>query len=418
MKFSEMGLAPEIVRAIQDERYETPTPIQAQGIPVALEGLDLVGCAQTGTGKTAVFLLPILHRLRTGPANRLRALILVPTRELAVQVAESIRTYGRYLRLKSSAVYGGVGFGSQQQKLRNGLDLLVATPGRLLDHMNHGNVNFGRLEVLVLDEADRMLDMGFIRDVRKIVRSLPTKRQTLFFSATMPAAIQQLAQEILKSPVLVTVSRQSAPAEGVRQVVYPVVVSQKRHLLRHLIAKEKMSQTLVFTRTKHGANKLAEFLDRSGHAVAAIHGNKSQTARIQALESFRHGRVSILVATDVASRGLDVDGISHVVNFDVPHSPEDYVHRIGRTARAGRVGDALTLMSPEEKPQIRAIEKLIGQRIPTRDISGYAVPNVSTQSLSGRGHSPLRSWRRGGLAKQSSHQRDGQRYKHGARRPF
>ena len=393
MKFSELGLAPELVRAIQDQHYETPTPIQAQGIPLALEGRDLIGCAQTGTGKTAVFVLPILHRLRTGPAHRLRALILVPTRELAAQVAESVRTYGCHLHLKSTVVFGGVGLGPQQQKLRQGIDLLVATPGRLLDHLNRGNVNFRDLEVFVLDEADRMLDMGFIRDVRKIVRSLPSERQTMLFSATMPEAIQQLAKEILRSPVLVEVSRRSTPVEGVRQVVCSVVVPHKRHLLQHLIAKEKMSQTLVFTRTKHGANKLAEFLDRSGHSVAAIHGNKTQAARTQALDSFQRGRVRILVATDVASRGLDVDGISHVVNFDVPHSPEDYVHRVGRTARAGRVGDALTLMSPEERPLIRAIEKLIGQRIPVREVTGYTVPPNSTQNVSRQNHSSGRPWK-------------------------
>jgi len=402
MKFSELGLAPELVRAVQDQCYETPTPIQAQGIPLALEGRDLVGCAQTGTGKTAVFVLPILHRLRTGPVNHLRALVLVPTRELAAQVAESVRTYGRHLRLRSTVVFGGVGLEPQQHKLRQGVDLLVATPGRLLDHMERGNVNFRSLEVFVLDEADRMLDMGFIRDVRKIVRALPAKRQTMLFSATMPEAIQQLAKEILRSPVVVEVSRRSAPAEGIRQVVYPVVVSHKRHLLQHLIAKEKMSQTLVFTRTKHGANKLAEFLDRSGHPVDAIHGNKSQAARTQALESFRRGRVGVLVATDVASRGLDVDGISHVVNFDVPHSPEDYVHRIGRTARAGGVGDALTLMSPEERPLIRAIEKLIGQRIPVREVTGYSVPSGSTQGHNHQDHSPGRPWRQGVPVSRSS----------------
>ncbi len=409
MKFSELGLAPEIVRAVQDERYETPTPIQARGIPPALEGRDLVGCAQTGTGKTAVFLLPVLHRLRTGPGSRLRALILVPTRELAVQVAASVRTYGRHLRLQSLAVFGGVGLEPQQQKLRQGVDLLVATPGRLLDHLERGNVHFRDLEVFVLDEADRMLDMGFIRDVRKIIRLLPDQRQTMLFSATMPAAIQQLAREILKSPAFVEVSRRSAPAEGVRQVVCPAVVPHKRHLLHHLIAEDKMPQTLVFTRTKHGADKLAAFLSRSGHPVAAIHGNKSQSARTQALESFRRGRVGILVATDVASRGLDVDGISHVVNFDVPHSPEDYVHRIGRTARAGRVGNALTLMSPEERPLIRAIEQLIGQRIPLREVTDYRVPEDSAQGLNRRVLTADRPWRRHDPAGRSSRGRFGQR---------
>jgi ATP-dependent RNA helicase RhlE len=333
--------------------------------------------------------------LQSGSSNRLRALVLVPTRELAAQVVESVRTYGRYLRLKSAAIFGGVGLEPQRQKLRQGVDILVATPGRLLDHMERGNLNFRNLEVFVLDEADRMLDMGFIRDVRKIVRTLPLERQTMLFSATMPEAIQQLAKEILRSPVHVEVSRRSAPAEGVRQMVCSVGISHKRHLLQHLIAKEKMSQTLVFTRTKRGANKLAEFLERSGHSVAAIHGNKSQAARIQALDSFQRGRVRILVATDVASRGLDVDGISHVVNFDVPHTPEDYVHRIGRTARAGRVGDAMTLMSPEEKPLVRAIERLIGQRIPVREVTGYTVPSDSTRGSNHRIHFSDRPWRQG-----------------------
>jgi ATP-dependent RNA helicase RhlE len=397
MKFSDLGLSPELVRAVQDQRYETPTPIQTQGIPPALAGRDLIGCAQTGTGKTAVFVLPILHRLRTGPAPRLRALILVPTRELAAQVAQSVRTYGRHLRIKSAAVYGGVGLEPQQQKLRQGIDLLVATPGRLLDHMERGNVNFRSLEMVVLDEADRMLDMGFIRDVRRIVRELPAERQTLLFSATMPEAIRQLAEEILREPVLVEVSRRSTPAEGIRQVVCPVGVSDKRHLLRHLLAEEKMLQTLVFTRTKHGANKLSEFLGRNGHPVAAIHGNKSQSARTQALESFRQGRVGVLVATDVASRGLDVEGISHVVNFDVPRSPEDYVHRIGRTARAGREGNALTLVSPEERPLIRAIEQLIGRRIPVREVTGYTVHRDSAPPLNPQGRAiGVKPWQQGG----------------------
>ncbi|HEX9757457.1 MAG TPA: DEAD/DEAH box helicase [Nitrospiria bacterium] len=367
-KFSDLGLAPELLRAIQEKGYKNTTPIQTQGIPRILEGRDLVGCAQTGTGKTAVFVLPILHHLRLGQPKHLRALILVPTRELAAQVYESVRTYGRYLHLKSAAVFGGVSLVPQQQKLRQGIDLLVATPGRLLDLMERGNVNFKNLEFFVLDEADRMLDMGFIGDVRKIARKLPSKRRTMLFSATMPEPIHQLAKELLNSPVRVEVSRQSSSAEGIHQEICPVVVSNKRNFLQNLIREEKMLQTLVFTKTKRGVEKLSKFLIQSGYPVATIHGNKSQWARTQALESFRRGKVNILVATDVASRGLDVVGISHVVNFDVPHSPEDYVHRIGRTARAGKGGNALTLMSPEEKPLIWAIEKLIGKRIPVRGI--------------------------------------------------
>jgi len=380
-KFCELDLAPELVRAIQEKGYKNPTPIQAKGIPRILEGRDLVGCAQTGTGKTAVFVLPILHHLRKGPAKHLRALILVPTRELAAQVTESIRTYGRHLHLKSVAIFGGVSHVPQQQKLRQGVDLLVATPGRLLDHLERGNVHFRNLEFFVLDEADRMLDMGFIGDVRKIARKLPSRRKTLLFSATMPESIHQLAKELLSSPVRVEVSRQSSPAEGIQQEICPVVVSNKRNFLQHLIREEKMLQTLVFTKTKRGVEKLSKFLLRSGYPVAAIHGNKSQWARTQALESFRKGRVEILVATDVASRGLDVNGISHVVNFDVPHSPEDYVHRIGRTARAGRGGNALTLMSPEEKPLVREIEKLIGKRIPVRKPTDFNTRSKSYQPV-------------------------------------
>jgi len=373
VSFSELNLAPEIARAVREQGYEAPTPIQEKAIPGVLAGRDLIGCAQTGTGKTAAFTLPILHRLRAGARGRLRALILTPTRELALQVAESLRAYGRHLRLDSAVVHGGVGLEPQQAKLRRGVDILVATPGRLLDLMGRGNVDFRSLEVLVLDEADRMLDMGFIRDVRRIVRALPARRQTLLFSATMPDEIRRLAREILRDPVNVEVApRRSAPAAGVRQTLLPVATVRKRDLLAHLLETEARGLTLVFTRTKHGANKLARHLEGRGHAVALLHGNRSQAQRTRALDSFRGGRARVMVATDIAGRGIDVEGIAHVVNYDLPNVPEDYVHRIGRTARAGATGDAISLVSPEDHPHVRGIEVLIGHAIDRRVMQGFA----------------------------------------------
>jgi ATP-dependent RNA helicase RhlE len=371
MRFEDLGLAPEILRAVKAKNYETPTPIQEQAIPAILEGKDVIGCAQTGTGKTAGFTLPILHRLREGQSPSLRVLVLVPTRELAAQVHESIRTYGRFLRLRTAVVFGGVNIERQTMALRHGADILVATPGRLLDHMRQGHVNFRSLEVLVIDEADRMLDMGFIPDVRTIIKSIPQQRQTLFFSATMPGEIQKLAHEILKSPLVIQIARQGTPASGVRQVVYPVDASRKRDLLVHLIEKENMDQVLVFTRTKHRADTLARQLERNGKRVAALHSNKSQNARTRTLEDFRRGSIQVLVATNIAARGLDVKGISHVVNYELPDSPEDYVHRVGRTARAEATGDAISLMSPNERGNLRDIERLIGSKIPQVIITGF-----------------------------------------------
>ncbi len=373
MSFAELNLAPEIARAVKEEGYETPTPIQEGAIPGVLAGRDLIGCAQTGTGKTAAFTLPILHRLRAGTRGRLRALILTPTRELALQVTESLRVYGRYLKIDSAVVHGGVGLEPQQARLRRGVDILVATPGRLLDLMGRGSVNFRSLEVLVLDEADRMLDMGFIKDVRRIVAALPTRRQTLLFSATMPDEIRRLTREILRDPVNVEVApRRSAPAAGVRQTLLPVTTGRKRDLLAHLLETEARGLTLVFTRTKHGANKLARDLEGRGHSVALFHGNRSQSQRIRALDSFRGGRTRVMVATDIAGRGIDVEGIAHVVNYDLPNVPEDYVHRIGRTARAGATGDAISLVSPEDHPHVRGIETLIGHAIERRVMQGFA----------------------------------------------
>ncbi len=373
MPFTKLGLAPELARAVREEGYETPTPIQQGAIPSLMAGRDLIGCAQTGTGKTAAFTLPLLHRLREGARGRLRALILTPTRELALQVAEAVKVYGRHLHLRSAVVYGGVGIGPQVSALRRGIDILVATPGRLLDHMGRGNVDFRSLEVLILDEADRMLDMGFIRDVRRIIGALPARRQTLLFSATMPDEIRRLSREILRDPVNVEVApRRSTPPQGVRQLLLPVASARKRDLLAHLIENEARGQTLVFTRTKHGANKLARHLEKRGHAVAVLHGNRNQSQRTRALDAFKKRRARVMVATDIAGRGIDVEGIAHVVNYDLPNVPEDYVHRIGRTARAGATGHAISLVTPEDRQHVRAIETLIGRTIERRTVQGFA----------------------------------------------
>ncbi len=395
MSFVELNLAPEIARAVKEEGYEAPTPIQEGAIPGILAGRDLIGCAQTGTGKTAAFTLPILHRLRAGTRGRLRALILTPTRELALQVSESLRVYGRHLKIDSAVVHGGVGLEPQQARLRRGVDILVATPGRLLDLMTRGNVDFRSLEVLVLDEADRMLDMGFIKDVRRIVAALPARRQTLLFSATMPDEIRRLTREILRDPLNIEVApRRSTPPVGVRQTLLPVIAGRKRELLAHLLETEARGQTLVFTRTKHGANRLARDLEGRGHSVAVLHGNRSQSQRTRALESFRGGRARVLVATDIAGRGIDVEGIAHVVNFDLPNVPEDYVHRIGRTARAGATGDAISLVSPEDHPHVRGIETLIGHVIERRVMQGFgsgpaAGPQAVARAGATAGHPPV-----------------------------
>jgi len=369
--FADLGLMPELLRAVQDAEYNIPTPIQAQAIPVVLRGADLFGCAQTGTGKTAGFLLPILQRLAQGKRGRLRTLVLTPTRELAAQIGESARIYGKYLPVRSTVVFGGVGLGPQEGRLRQGVDLLIATPGRLLDHLERGNLEFSALEVLVLDEADRMLDMGFLPDVRRILRTLPAERQTLLFSATMPQEIEILAYQTLKAPVTIEVGRRATPVSAVRQVIYPVEPDQKRGLLCHLLKHSGMKHVLVFTRTKVRAERLARYLSQTGRRVEALHGDKSQSARTQALNGFRNGRVDVLVATDIAARGLDVEGISHVVNFDVPNIPEDYVHRIGRTARAEADGNAISLVSSEELNFVHEIERLIGVTIPRRLVVGF-----------------------------------------------
>ena len=375
MPFSSLGLSAELLRAVSEKGYPEPTPIQRQAIPVVLEGRDILAGAQTGTGKTAGFTLPLLQRLNSatqgGRGHMLRALILVPTRELAAQVQDSVRSYGKYLPLKSAVVFGGVGYSPQIDALRRGVDILVATPGRLLDHMEQRTVDLSQIEILVLDEADRMLDMGFIRDIRKVIAALPEQRQNLLFSATYSDEIKALADGLLSEPVYIEVARRNTAAELVTQVVHPVDRDRKRELLAHLIRTNDWKQVLVFTRTKHGANRLAEQLERDGIRSAAIHGNKSQGARTKALADFKRNAVRVLVATDIAARGLDIDQLPHVVNFELPNVPEDYVHRIGRTGRAGKEGEAMSLVCVDEHDFLKSIERMLKREIPKAVVSGF-----------------------------------------------
>ncbi len=382
MSFEKLGLRAELLSAVAAEGYTTPTPVQERTIPVVLEGRDVLAGAQTGTGKTAAFALPILQLLnKTDSAMRFpRALVLTPTRELAAQVHESFLTYGRNLRLRSTVVYGGVGINPQMDKLRRGVDILVATPGRLLDHAGQGTVNLSRVEILVLDEADRMLDMGFIHDIRRIMKLLPVKRQNLLFSATYSDDIRQLADGILHKPELIEVARRNIAAENVTQMVHPVGHLRKRELLSHLIKQGDWQQVLVFTRTKHGANRLATQLLSDGVSATAIHGNKSQAARTRALADFKNGSVRTLVATDIAARGLDIDRLPHVVNFELPNVPEDYVHRIGRTGRAGSNGMAVSLVCAEEEELLTGIQRLLKLTIPVKKISGFDHDAASAQA--------------------------------------
>jgi len=374
MSFDTMGLPQPILDAVRAKGYTRPSPIQAQAIPAVLSGRDVMAAAQTGTGKTAGFTLPLLTLLSRGErarANQVRALILTPTRELAAQVAESVSTYGANLPLKSTVVFGGVKINPQMMKLRRGADILVATPGRLLDLFGQNAVKFKQLDVLVLDEADRMLDMGFIHDIRKILSLLPTKRQNLMFSATFSEEIRKLAKGLVRDPVEISVTPRNTTAETVEQRVYPVDKKQKPAVLTHLIREHQWQQVLVFTRTKHGANRLTKQLDGAGIKAAAIHGNKSQGARTRALEEFKSGKTSVLVATDIAARGLDIDQLPHVVNFDLPSVPEDYVHRIGRTGRAGALGQAISLVSADEIKQLVDIERLIKRRLTREYVDGF-----------------------------------------------
>ena len=374
MTFEQLGLSADLLRSVADQGYGSPTPIQQQAIPVILQGQDLLASAQTGTGKTAGFTLPLLQRLSTSPGNGKRApraLILTPTRELAVQVGESVKTYGKYLPLRTAVVYGGVKIGPQFKQLRQGVDVLIATPGRLLDHVNQRTVDLSCVDILVLDECDRMLDMGFIHDIRKIMGTLPASRQTLMFSATFSRPIQQLASTLLNNPAQIEVAPRNTTAERVEQVVHPVDRHRKRELLSHMIGFHGWEQVLVFTRTKHGANRLAEQLAKDGLKTAAIHGNKTQAARAKALKDFKQGRVRVLVATDVASRGIDIDQLPYVVNFELPNVAEDYVHRIGRTGRAGNEGRAISLISDDELHLLGRIEQLLKQRLERDIVPGY-----------------------------------------------
>jgi ATP-dependent RNA helicase RhlE len=386
--FHVLGLSEPLVRGVLATGYTTPTPIQAAAIPVALEGRDLTGCAQTGTGKTAAFVLPLLDRL-AAPSGRkkgrpVRALVVTPTRELALQVEESVRTYGRFTGLRSVAVYGGVSMHPQRQAFRRGVDVVIATPGRLLDHLGQGALDLSKVEVLVLDEADRMLDMGFIPDVRRIVAQLPARRQTLLFSATMPPAVEALAASLQDRPVRVAVGEQRSAAETVTQRACRVPQERKMDLLLHVLRTEPAEAVLVFSRTKHRADRITKQLGQHGIAAAAIHSNRTQGQRQRALAQFREGAVQVLVATDIAARGIDVDGISHVINFDTPNQPEDYIHRIGRTGRAQATGDALTFVSGDEEAYLRAIERHTGRRIPQDVIPAFEGPASATQPASTR----------------------------------
>jgi ATP-dependent RNA helicase RhlE len=371
LSFSALKLHPSLLLSIRELGFQQPTPIQQQAIPPAIDGRDLVASAMTGSGKTAAFALPVLQRLAVQPAGATRALILTPTRELAAQIEEHVRDLARHTRVKAAAVFGGVGMKPQEQAFRRGVDVIVATPGRLLDHMRLPYAALRGVEVLVIDEADRMLDMGFLPDIRRVLAKLPARRQTLLFSATMPAPIQALAREMLRNPATIAIGRPTTPAVSVSQALYPVPAELKSALLAELVRSGEIRNVIAFTRTKHRANRLAEYLVRNGVAAGRIHGNRSQAQRTQALGGFKAGKFPVLVATDIAARGIDVDDLSHVVNFDVPSSPEDYVHRVGRTARAEAKGDAFMFVSPEEEAHVHGIERAIGRKLPRLTLAGF-----------------------------------------------
>ncbi len=379
MSFTELGLHPSLLRAVEDLGFVKPTPIQSSAIPAGLEGRDLLGCAETGNGKTAAFLLPILQRLIGKPRGKTRALILAPTRELAAQIEEHLQWLAKHTPIKGAAVFGGVGMGPQVEAFRRGVDVIVATPGRLLDHFQHPYANLDGLEVLVLDEADRMLDMGFLPDIRKVLRHLPKERQTMLFSATMPAPIVELSREMLHDPARLNVERKAKAAAGISHGAYPVAQTLKSPLLLHLLQSHEMESVVVFTRTKHRANRLADYLEKHGISAARIHGNRSQAQRTAALGGFKKGEFRVLVATDIAARGIDVEALSHVVNFDVPHVPEDYIHRSGRTARAEATGDAFTFVSPDEEADFRQIEKALGMKINRLQAQGFDYNKVQEE---------------------------------------
>jgi ATP-dependent RNA helicase RhlE len=406
MSFNTLGLSDAIVRAVAEAGYTTPTPIQAQAIPAVLGGGDLLAGAQTGTGKTAGFTLPVLHRLSTDKVGAaltsksskraIRALVLTPTRELAAQVEENIRTYAKYTNLNSAVIFGGVGINPQIKLLATGVDILVATPGRLLDHLGQGTVKLDKVEILILDEADRMLDMGFIHDIKKVLALLPPKRQNLLFSATFSDEIKALADRLLDNPALIEVARRNSTVEVIAQTIYPVDRDKKHPMLAHLIKTNDWKQVLVFTRTKHGANKLVEQLGKDGIGAMAIHGNKSQSARTKALAEFKDGSLTALIATDIAARGIDIDQLPHVVNYDLPNVPEDYVHRIGRTGRAGATGEAVSLVCVDEHQMLKDIEKLIKQTLPREVIPGFEPDlNAKAQPIQLRSGAPGHSNRGG-----------------------
>ncbi|MCA6220149.1 ATP-dependent RNA helicase RhlE [Photorhabdus antumapuensis] len=407
MNFKSLGLSADILRAVEEQGYSEPTPIQQQAIPVVLAGKDLLASAQTGTGKTAGFTLPMLQRLNDSPIQMkgrrpVRALILTPTRELAAQVGENVRDYSKYLRLRSLVVFGGVSINPQMMKLRGGVDILVATPGRLLDLEHQNAVDLSRVEILVLDEADRMLDMGFIHDIRRVLNKLPPKRQNLLFSATFSDDIKNLANKLLRDPVSVEVARRNSASEQIEQLVHFVDKKRKGELLSFLIGSRNWQQVLVFTRTKHGANRLAEQLNKDGITASAIHGNKSQGARTRALADFKDGRIRVLVATDIAARGLDIDQLPYVVNFELPNVAEDYVHRIGRTGRADATGQALSLVCVDEHKLLKDIERLLKREIPRMAIPGYEPdPTIKAE--------PIQNGRqaRGDNRQKNSHRRSG-----------
>ncbi len=403
MSFAELGLAEPIVRAVTESGYTQPTPIQAQAIPAVLKGGDLLAGAQTGTGKTAGFTLPMLQRLNGGkrPAPRhIRALVLTPTRELAAQVGESVVNYGKYLKLTSEVIFGGVNINPQIQKLARGVDILVATPGRLLDLMQQNAVDLKSVEILVLDEADRMLDMGFIRDIRKVLAALPPQRQNLLFSATFADEIKALADSLLDNPAMIEVARRNSTVEVISQKIHPVDRDKKHLLLAHLIKERNWFQVLVFTRTKHGANKLVEQLGKSGISALAIHGNKSQAARTRALSEFKSAELQVLVATDIAARGIDIDQLPHVVNYDLPNVPEDYVHRIGRTGRAGATGEAVSLVCVDEHGLLRDIERFIKREVPSEVVEGFEPdPTAKAQPIQLRSQDHRNHSQRGGQSR-------------------
>ncbi len=364
MPFGSLKLHPDLLKGVKEMGFARPTPIQADAIPAAIDGRDVLACAMTGSGKTVAFLLPVLNQLLERPRGTTRALVLTPTRELAAQILEELNSLAVHTRLTAAAVYGGVGMGPQEHAFRTGVDVLIATPGRLLDHLKHPYAKLDRIAHLVLDEADRMLDMGFLPDIKRVLKHVPTKRQTLFFSATMPAPILALTREMLHNPATINLERKAAPAVGITQAVYPVSQELKSQLLLTLLQRDQINEALVFTRTKHRANRLWEFLTKHGVNAARIHGNRSQAQRTDALAGFKNGEYRVLVATDIAARGIDVEALGHVVNFDVPSAPEDYIHRVGRTARAEMTGEAFTFMAREEEAELRDIERAVGKALP------------------------------------------------------